>query len=50
MDAYIVLGASAFIPLLHAVQMYGLEYMLQNAGMKWYLLELALYACGVYTR
>ncbi|EHK47893.1 mPR-like GPCR protein [Trichoderma atroviride IMI 206040] len=45
--AYIALGASAFIPLLHGVQLYGLEYMLQYAGMKWYLLELFFYGCGV---
>lgn len=45
--AYVTLGASAFIPLLHGVQLYGLEYMLQYAGMEWYLLELFFYGCGV---
>ena len=45
--AYVVLGASAFVPLLHGVQRYGLEYMLQYSGMKWYLLELILYGGGV---
>ena len=45
--AYVVLGASAFIPLLHGVQLYGLRYMLQYSGMRWYLLELVLYGGGV---
>ncbi|KAJ5242225.1 uncharacterized protein N7469_000552, partial [Penicillium citrinum] len=45
--AYIALGASAFIPLLHGIQLYGLHYMLQYSGMKWYLLELVLYGGGV---
>ena len=45
--AYVELGASAFIPLLHGVQLYGLEYMLQYSGMKWYLLELDFYSGGV---
>jgi hypothetical protein len=47
MGAYVALGASAFVPLLHGVQLYGLEYMLQYSGMKWYLLELVLYGGGV---
>lgn len=47
MGAYVALGASAFIPLLHGVQLYGLEYMLQYSGMKWYLLELVFYGGGV---
>jgi adiponectin receptor len=45
--AYVVLGASAFIPLLHGLQRYGLDYMLRYSGMKWYLLELAFYGGGV---
>ncbi|KAI1821704.1 hemolysin-III protein [Xylaria intraflava] len=45
--AFIALGASAFVPLLHGVQLYGLEYMLQYSGMKWYLLELVFYGGGV---
>lgn len=47
MGAYFALGASSFIPLLHGVQLYGLDYMLQYAGMKWYLIELAFYGGGV---
>ena len=47
MGAYVALGASALIPPLHGVQLYGLEYMLQYSGMKWYLLELAFYSGGV---
>ena len=47
MGAYFVLGASSFIPLLHGLQLYGLEYMLQYAGMKWYLIELVFYGGGV---
>lgn len=47
MGAFVVFGASSFIPLLHGVQRYGLEYMLQYSGMKWYLLELVLYGTGV---
>ncbi|KAM5528115.1 hemolysin-iii channel protein [Fusarium oxysporum f. sp. phaseoli] len=48
--AYVALGASAFIPLLHGVHVYGLEYMFQYSGMKWYLVELLLYGggCGIY--
>ncbi|KAK3373930.1 hemolysin-III protein [Lasiosphaeria ovina] len=45
--ALVVFGASSFIPLLHGVQRYGLEYMLQYSGMKWYLLELVFYGAGV---
>ncbi|KAI1779093.1 hemolysin-III protein [Hypoxylon cercidicola] len=45
--AFVTLGASAFIPLLHGVQLYGLKYMLQYSGMKWYLLELVFYGSGV---
>lgn len=45
--AFVVFGASSFIPLLHGVQRYGLEYMLQYSGMKWYLLELTFYGTGV---
>lgn len=45
--AYVALGASAFIPLLHGVQLYGLKYMLQYSGMKLYLLELLFYGGGV---
>ncbi|KAJ3498375.1 hypothetical protein NLG97_g1172 [Lecanicillium saksenae] len=44
--AYLMLGASALIPLLHGSQRYGLEYMAQYSGMNWYLLELAIYASG----
>lgn len=45
--AYVALGASSFVPLLHGVQLYGLEYMMQYSGMNWYLLELAFYGGGV---
>lgn len=47
MGAYFALGASSFIPLLHGVQLYELEDMLQYAGMKWYLIELGFYGGGV---
>ena len=48
--AYIGLGASAFIPLLHGVRIYGLHHMLSYSGMEWYLIELLLYGggCGLY--
>ncbi|KIW11151.1 hypothetical protein PV08_10451 [Exophiala spinifera] len=46
-SAFVVFGASSFIPLLHGVQRYGLYYMLKYSGMKWYLLELAFYGIGV---
>ncbi|KAF5986484.1 mPR-like GPCR [Fusarium coicis] len=48
--AYATLGAAAFIPLLHGVQVYGLEYMLEYSSMKQYLVELLLYGggCGLY--
>ncbi|KAL4961994.1 hemolysin-III protein [Aspergillus stella-maris] len=42
-SAFIIFGASSFIPLLHGVQRYGLGYMLRYSGMKWYLLELFFY-------
>ncbi|UKZ59265.1 uncharacterized protein TrAtP1_000584 [Trichoderma atroviride] len=45
--AFVVFGSSSFIPLLHGVQRYGLTYMLQYSGMKWYLLELTFYGTGV---
>ena len=47
MGAFVIFGASSFIPLLHGVQRYGLEYMLQYSGMKWYLIELTFYGTGV---
>ncbi|KAG5751059.1 hypothetical protein H9Q72_008537 [Fusarium xylarioides] len=48
--AYVALGASAFIPLLHGVQVHGLDYMLEYSGMRWYLVELLLYGggCSLY--
>ncbi|KAL7929056.1 hemolysin-III protein [Trichoderma chlorosporum] len=46
LGAYVAIGASGFIPLLHGTALYGLEYMLEYSGMKWYTLELALYAIG----
>ncbi|PWI64979.1 hypothetical protein PCL_08338 [Purpureocillium lilacinum] len=45
--AFLVFGSSSFIPLIHGTLRYGLEYMLQYSGMKWYLLELAVYSIGV---
>jgi adiponectin receptor len=45
--AFVVFGASSLIPLLHGVARYGIEYMLEYAGMEWYLIELALYGIGV---
>ncbi|KAF2654352.1 hemolysin-III protein [Lophiostoma macrostomum CBS 122681] len=45
--AYVALGASSFIPLIHGVQRYGFEYMMQYSSMKWYLIELSLYGSGV---
>lgn len=47
MGAFVTFGASLFIPLLHGVRRYGLEYMLQYAGVKWYLLELTSYVIEV---
>ncbi|KAK6387721.1 Adiponectin receptor protein 2 [Exophiala oligosperma] len=46
-SAFITFGASSFIPLLHGVERYGLNYMLEHSGMKWYLLELVFYGTGV---
>ncbi len=45
--AFVVFRASSFTPLLQGVQRYGLKYMLQYSGMKWYLLELTFYGTGV---
>ncbi|QRD93110.1 hemolysin-III related protein [Aspergillus flavus] len=45
--AFVIFSASSFIPLLHGVQRYGLEYMLQYSGIKWYLLDLTFYGTGV---
>ena len=45
--AFVVLGSSSFIPLLHGTQLFGLKYMLQYSGMRWYLLELGCYLTGV---
>lgn len=33
--------------MLHGVELYGLGHMLDHLGMKWYLIELALYGSGV---
>ena len=46
--AYVALGSSAFIPLLHGLQRYGWDYMLRYSSIKWYLLELAFYGGGVF--
>lgn len=46
-SAYIAFGASALIPMLHGVYLFGINYMLQYSGMRWYLLELMLYSTGV---
>ncbi|TIA47189.1 hypothetical protein D6C77_10315 [Aureobasidium pullulans] len=45
--AFLALGASTTIPALHGIQLYGLKYMLEHSGLRWYLLELAIYAGGV---
>ncbi|CZT20872.1 related to membrane proteins, contain hemolysin III domain [Ramularia collo-cygni] len=45
--AYLALGASSFIPILHGVQLYGVEYMMRYSGLKWYLLEMVPYGLGV---
>ena len=45
--AFVVLGSSAFIPLLYGIQLFGLKYMLRHSGMKWYLPELGCYCAGV---
>ncbi|KAI1257949.1 hypothetical protein MGN70_000994 [Eutypa lata] len=46
-SAFIVFGATSFIHLLHGAQRYGSEYMLQYAGMDWYLLEIFFYGTSV---
>ncbi|KAJ5461033.1 uncharacterized protein N7458_002585 [Penicillium daleae] len=45
--AFVIFGASSFIPLLHGVKRYGLEYMLEYSEVKLYLLELTFYSIGV---
>lgn len=45
--AFVVFGASAFVPLLHGTHRYGLAHMLQYSGMKWYVIELGTYGAGV---
>jgi hypothetical protein len=44
--ACLALGTSTTIPVLHGTQVYGLKYMLNYSWMKWYMLELAIYAGG----
>lgn len=44
--AYVALGSSSSIPMLHGIQLYGLKYVLKYSGMRWYLLELAFYGIG----
>ncbi|KAK4690633.1 adiponectin receptor, partial [Lecanoromycetidae sp. Uapishka_2] len=46
-SAFVALGASAFIPILHGIGRYGFEYMLQYSGVKYYLPELLFYGGGV---
>ncbi|KAL9057439.1 MAG: hypothetical protein Q9206_002352 [Seirophora lacunosa] len=41
--AYIAVGATSFIPLIHGCKRYGLDYMLQYSGLKYYLIELSFY-------
>lgn len=45
--ACLALGASTTVTALHGIQLYGLDYMLEHSGLRWYLLELAIYAGGV---
>ncbi|KAH8660125.1 mPR-like GPCR protein [Xylariales sp. PMI_506] len=51
LSAFVIFGASSFLPLLHGIQRYGLEYMFQYSGMNWYLIELPFYGtgAGLYT-
>jgi predicted membrane channel-forming protein YqfA (hemolysin III family) len=44
--ACFLFGLSAFVPLLHGVGLHGSDYMFDHMGMKWYLIELSLYAIG----
>jgi len=44
--AFFLFGLSALVPLLHGVGLHGSKYMFDYMGMKWYLIELALYATG----
>jgi adiponectin receptor len=44
--AFFLFGLSAFVPLLHGVGLHGSDYMFRYMGMKWYLIELSLYATG----
>jgi len=44
--AFFLFGLSALVPLLHGVGLHGSRYMFDYMGMKWYLIELALYATG----
>ncbi|KAK4068518.1 hypothetical protein Purlil1_13776 [Purpureocillium lilacinum] len=44
--AFVALGSSSLIPLVHGVERYGLGHMVQYSGMKWYLLELLFYGIG----
>ncbi|KAI4910662.1 hypothetical protein J4E90_006917 [Alternaria incomplexa] len=44
--AFFLFGLSAFVPLLHGVGLHGSRYMFDYMGMKWYLIELSLYAAG----
>ncbi|KAK4553671.1 hypothetical protein LTR86_009169 [Recurvomyces mirabilis] len=44
--AFFLFGLSAFVPLLHGVGLHGSDYMFNYMGMKWYLIELSLYALG----
>ena len=42
-----MLGTSSLVPIVHAVQLYGFKHALRALGVKWYLVELALYGSGV---
>jgi len=44
--AFFLFDLSALVPLLHGVGLHRSKYMFDYMGMKWYLIELSLYATG----
>ena len=43
---FVAMGLSAIVPVLHGVQLYGLQQMNDRIGLSWLILQGILYVLG----
>jgi adiponectin receptor len=43
---FVLMGLSAVFPVLHGIQLYGIEQLRKSIGLDWILLQGVLYICG----